>query len=447
MSSAADLAAALTCQFCKASFSSRNALFKHLRGSESCVEDKQQLGEAPSVLELQAKQEKERKRQEFISRRRPTAKPYELEVDCLWFGDLPLPWTRLGGNYKRLKAMVRSLLPDDIPNPWVKYVKRKAYRNSQGVYLGYAIIAFRDKEECQLVEKLLDGTEVALEKIFKKRDSTSCKDFDEFLNTKLPPFCLHVREYEKSTSSEQLPPKLEITTTISSGLDPPLTDQLRPLSSEELSFRWSKLSGTALRSDDSALSHQDALERAVSIYEQCPNRPTICSQGRDIPTPICDRLRHILQNLRWKVPNDRRCVSAERYLVLLSKVSNDVVYSDLRAACKELMDWADQSYHYSGVAVTKNFVGSPHIDHRDRDLQYAISFGDVDSGGELCVDGVDNDGNEVIHVVTTLNRIAAIDGRRVHWVRPWVGKDRYSLIFYNTTGEEAPRLVTGICVK
>jgi hypothetical protein len=88
---------------------------------------------------------------------------------------------------------------------------------------------------------------------------------------------------------------------------------------------------------------------------------------------------------------------------------------------------ADPTYYYSGIAVTKKLLRfTPHIDHRDRNFQYAISFmtnnavdddddddgvpttsmaGGGGGGGELCFNGTDNDGNEVIHVVTTLNRI------------------------------------------
>ncbi len=108
------------------------------------------------------------------------------------------------------------------------------------------------------------------------------------------------------------------------------------------------------------------------------------------------------------------------------------------------MDWADPDYYYSGIAVTKNFVASPHIDDRDRSFQYAVSLGDFEEGGELCVEGSCTDEDEIengnqrervdyVNVVETRNRIARVDGRNVHWVRTWNGADRYSLIFYDTT--------------
>ena len=36
--------------------------------------------------------------------------------------------------------------------------------------------------------------------------------------------------------------------------------------------------------------------------------------------------------------------------------------------------------------MTKNFRGSPHIDQNDFSVQYALSVGDFDEGGELCVE-------------------------------------------------------------
>jgi len=108
------------------------------------------------------------------------------------------------------------------------------------------------------------------------------------------------------------------------------------------------------------------------------------------------------------------------------------------------MDWADANYFYSGIAVTKNFVASPHIDDRDQSFQYAVSLGNFTEGGELCVEGTQlperragktskEDSIEFVNVVETKNRIARVDGRNVHWVRTWQGGDRYSLIFYDTS--------------
>lgn len=73
---------------------------------------------------------------------------------------------------------------------------------------------------------------------------------------------------------------------------------------------------------------------------------------------------------------------------------------------------------------------SPHIDQCDTSYQYALALGAF-HGGELCVEEA---GGRVVHVVETRGRIARVDGRHVHWVRTHGGGDRYSLIFYDTTG-------------
>jgi hypothetical protein len=265
------------------------------------------------------------------------------------------------------------------------------------------------------------------------------------------------------------------------GQDPPLMDRLRPLSTEVLIQRIQQLGGdtstlsttispeallslsttantttsatpgTNKKSTDPTSSlqqqgimtilqeqHDCALQHAVDAYRD-PTPKIIHHEGRLIPTPLRDKLLSLLNNLRWAVPNHRNGMNTERYLVLLSNVQNDLFYSDIRDACKELMTSCtnDPSFYYSGIAITKNFVGSPHIDDRDQTYQYAISLGNFTDGGELCVDGGiievnDDDDDElttnnntkpkavpVIHVVNTHDRIARIDGRHVHWVRTW----------------------------
>lgn len=53
---------------------------------------------------------------------------------------------------------------------------------------------------------------------------------------------------------------------------------------------------------------------------------------------------------------------------------------------------------------------------------------------------------EYVNVVNTRNRIARVDGRKIHWVRSWEGGDRYSLIFYDTTDRFQTHLIDeGVC--
>jgi hypothetical protein len=114
------------------------------------------------------------------------------------------------------------------------------------------------------------------------------------------------------------------------------------------------------------------------------------------------------------------------------------VYQALFRLCLELLGWADPWYQrrFIAIAVTKNFVGSPHIDSGDISYQYAISLGSFDGGGQLCVESEDH---RTVAQVDTHCKLARMDGRFVHWVRRFSGGERYSLIFYMTSGDGNPR--------
>lgn len=91
------------------------------------------------------------------------------------------------------------------------------------------------------------------------------------------------------------------------------------------------------------------------------------------------------------------------------------------------------AFEFSNIAVSKNFLGSPHRDRNDKSVQYALSLGDFDGGGELCVE----EGPFVVRAFTTRNRLVCIDGRFPHWVSGYSG-ERYSIIFFRNSGEAEP---------
>ncbi len=151
------------CKMCGQLFPSRNLVFRHLRDPQSgCGESvAQQGGLAPSPGE-EAKAARPARR---AARQRPgqTARHASAE-SCLWFGDLPLPWTRAAGKHRRLTALLYHHMPRGVPQPWLKKVVRKGYRDkSTGAYLGYAIVAFRDKDEAQSVLPAMHGIQVSPE--------------------------------------------------------------------------------------------------------------------------------------------------------------------------------------------------------------------------------------------------------------------------------------------
>ena len=409
-------------------------------------------------------------------------------------------------------------------------------------YLGYAILVFRDEEECTTVLRELDQREVTLQSVFSTTDDIEQnKDFYNLIRSSSDnsgTFRIKVRpvDHHHTVPKQQLAQHNDVVATtdlndastmavdrnvpqqdqdsigttnkptlVVSHQDPPIIDRLQPLSTQVLIQRIKALGGdtstlattispesllllssakstkTNKKSDPDSSEppalltilqdqHDRALQHAVHVYQTCTPK-IIYHEGRLIPTHLRDKLLSLLTNLRWAVPNHRSGMNTERYLVLLSNVQNDVFYSDIRNACKELMTSCtdDPSFYYSGIAITKNFVGSPHIDDRDQTYQYALSLGNFTHGGELCVDGgivhsVKDDSDilpmttinssietnhlidsakatavPAIHVINTHNRIARVDGRHVHWVRTWENRtnssscDRYSLIFYDTS--------------
>lgn len=395
-------AGGVPCGMCGRLFPSRNLVFKHLRdgGTTGCgASVVEQGGLEPSPGE-QAKAARPARR---ARQQRPgqTARHATAE-SCLWFGDLPLPWTRTAGKHRRLIALLYQHTPRGVPQPWLKKVVRKGYREGKsdgGAYLGYAIVAFRDKAEAQAVLPAMDGLQITPEGVFRTKprnaaggdDSTggdgqtdgdrptgSGAESEGQPNDDLPRFTLKVRPCEHGdTAAAVLPAGLSAD---AAGKDPPAIEQLRPLPEEELTRRLVLLSEAAGIADlgDAAADGKQTLASVVSASQAVQSRGTsrqeLRSVGQLVPSDLLQRLETELSSLRWPAKNQRAGLSSERYLVLPTNVSSDA-YGDLRALCKELMQWAAPEYHYSGIAVTKNFVASPHIDDRDVAHQFCLSLG------------------------------------------------------------------------
>ena len=164
----------IPCKMCGQIFPSRNLVFKHLRdgGASGCgASVAQQGGIAPSPNEAAKAAARPARR---ASRQRPgqTARHASAE-SCLWLGDLPLPWTRTAGKHRRLTALLYQHTPRGVPQPWLKKVVRKGYRDkASGAYLGYAIVAFRDKAEAQAVLPAMHGLKISAEVTFVPNDLT-----------------------------------------------------------------------------------------------------------------------------------------------------------------------------------------------------------------------------------------------------------------------------------
>jgi hypothetical protein len=150
--------------------------------------------------------------------------------------------------------------------------------------------------------------------------------------------------------------------------------------------------------------------------------------------------------------NERTSINAENYMILTSPASWESVglgrkkrfkaekklneHKILWDLAKSVMSTVDKDFsnRYTALAVTHNFIGSPHIDRQNVGPFYGLSLGDFDdnTGGVM----VECSARIVAHV-NTKNRLGKVDGRFPHWVAPYdhVRRDRYSLIFYQTSGE------------
>ena len=373
------------CEGCKRHFSSRNQLFKHLREPGPCC-----VNETKDSCESQAVKSKSKKNRQHAC---VAARHADAEV-CLWLGDLPADWA----HPKRVAQLLYRYTPRGVEQAWIKKVVKRQYKDQDGRNLGYAILCYRDAQEATLVRKALDGLQVSRTEVF---GSSLPKSGPSSLDLS---FAIRVRQADHGGSASR---------TCQGSLDPPLLEQLRPLPLSELQQRV----GCALEDREALLAVASAKPRGMRSVK-----------GVALPSDLSLRLLNELRCLRWPAKNHRPCLTSERYLVLHSNAkSPSDSYGQLRGLCSELISWADPKFHYSGIAVTKNFVASPHIDEQDKTFQFAISLGDF-SGGELCIE----ESPSSVVVIDTRHRIACIDGRFVHWVRNYTG-ERYSLIFYDTS--------------
>jgi hypothetical protein len=203
-----------------------------------------------------------------------------------------------------------------------------------------------------------------------------------------------------------------------------------------------------------------------AVHRQRPRR-CLHHDGVPIPSELATEAFDALQALQWPCTPQRSGVTADGYIVLAGDNDSARRYPRLSACCASLMDWADPAFHYSAVAVTKNFRGSPHIDTHDVTFQYACSFGRWARGGELCIED-SADPLRLVHTVNTKGRMVRVDGRYPHWVRSFdrrgrpatashqicgaassdgepsdaradsaASEDRFSLIFYSTDAADS----------
>jgi hypothetical protein len=352
-------------------------------------------------------------------------------------------------------------------------------KKKKRAWIGYAILAFRDASEAAEALATLNGRTIADGFVVRLRTAQAKK---KAKRSKTADFS-NAATAQKGKPAEELEPA---SVPLEPNQDPPIDAQLKPLNTDECLERLSVMQntldarrsngnsstttkGTAshgagsspvhvlaplLRSDDTDRTLRARLAR---VYALAP-RIELQHDGKPIPTALRDRLLEALRTLKWPAKRHRTSVCADHYAVIWRGRPRDGL-EELYTGCHELMTWADASFAYTHIAVTKNFVGSPHKDVLDQSHQYTTSLGDFTTGGQLCVEepvletqssisqsqnqsaapdggnaglggGGGGDAGTMLHVVNTHDRIACVDGRFVHWVRGHGGGNRYSLVFY-----------------
>jgi hypothetical protein len=250
-----------------------------------------------------------------------------------------------------------------------------------------------------------------------------------------------------------------------------LRSQIEPHATGTLRRRLALVFGDT--TDPTKVEREDVIQRLLAHHEAAGGaRHPLHVHG----VPVCEKLcAHLKTQMDLWVETDikrrrdpkevreRTNIRAEHYMILSSPLafsSTDGTKSDClnrhqesvaarRAAAKlasykDMWDSAirvlcsvDEAFaaRLTAIAFTKNFVGSPHIDTQNTGPFYGMTLGDfVSEVGTLCVE---QSARQVAYV-DTRHCLGMVDGRFPHWVAPYEG-NRYSVIFYQTRGDEVPR--------
>ena len=231
---------------------------------------------------------------------------------------------------------------------------------------------------------------------------------------------------------------------------PPLASQLEALTTEQMEERLIQF-GQSVRPTAPAeffvmgFKERRRVELVQALCEAYEGQPRIWkhSVGVQLPPDAVARLLAVLERIKF-AENARPSVNASGYLILRAAQAarfadawgEERLLGELWNLAGQTLSEASQkaaAFNFTAMAVTKNFRGSPHVDQNDLSVQYALSAGNFEKGGELCIEENAN----LVRVLDTRNRIVCIDGRFPHWVSGYTG-DRYSIIYYRTAGNFDP---------
>lgn len=230
-----------------------------------------------------------------------------------------------------------------------------------------------------------------------------------------------------------------------------LQAQLEPYSIAQLRTRLEDAFGEVLPARVGEAVRWEVMERLLQCYAACGTRTLRRVPGVLLPVCLQPLLPVLLTEMRataWPPHNERERpkINASGYIILakpqeegttraaktLQKVQKHARIWDLAAQVIEGVD-PDFATKWTALALTKQFKGSPHIDHDNIGPFYGLALGDFQGGG-ICVEA----GPFEVVEVDTKEKMGKADGRFPHWVAPYEG-ERYSLIFYQTWGDATPQ--------
>lgn len=232
-----------------------------------------------------------------------------------------------------------------------------------------------------------------------------------------------------------------------------LRSQLEPLSTPQLRKRLERTFGIFLEGEE-AFDRTIVLDRLLSAYETAGMDPRKVREERGtlISEDTIKELIAEMEAIHWPhTTRERPKIKAEYYMILQKPGSGQVdskrtrietaklnKYRSIFNAAVRALQQVDPDYanRFTALAVTKNFMGSPHIDTLNVGPFYGISLGDFgEGGGKIAVECSPT----LVAEIDTRNRFAKVDGRFPHWVTPYEGGTRYSLIYYMTSGIVEPQ--------
>ena len=249
-----------------------------------------------------------------------------------------------------------------------------------------------------------------------------------------------------------------------------LRSQLEPWSTMALRRRLVSDFGQEFTPDGRSWADEDitrgqVMNRLLACYQEeasdKQNQPTcdrddngrliVHVSGQKLDEILCNKLLHALKEV-WASSSttcnrERPSICADNYMILCSpSIFDPTSQKAAKAAGKlkrhqtlwdiayEALNSVDPFFasQYTAVAVTHNFIGSPHIDKQNCGPFYGLSLGNFEEGGNIMVEC----SARVLASVNTKNSMAQVDGRFPHWVSPYNqhANDRYSLIYYRTEG-------------